>query len=306
MWSFCRFIVTFGASVLAVACSMVPVQELPPAEKTHTNGSQETVEGKAVLERSTRRPVAIVVSSDADAQGAVAQALLAQDRLDCTKYSLEHATAPIIAELISKQGIVDVIAIGQAAAESINPDDGFNVLYTQVFAETDLQTVGYRGVSALPPFALQIARWREVEPELKTIGVIASSDMKFVVQDLLGAAVGAEMSLRYEHVGSDKEALFVFQRMVPEIDGYIFLPDKRILSPQVIRKMMAYGGKHGTAMLTYSPAIAELGDAMHVAPDPEDIAEQIVTLLDQAPDRQRLPLKRLVVASSPETARESS
>ncbi len=275
-----RTVVALG--LLVSACSSVE-----PVDRSTGVVTTENPAGPA------QRPVAIVISSNDENYQAVASALVARGGHDYTKYSLDNASGQVIAELIAQRGIEDVVTVGEQAARSIRPSDGFNVYYCQVFAELEFQSSGYRGVSAVPPFALQLAHWRTAKPGLNAVGVVASSKMKLYVEELRAAAAEIGISFSYEQVENDKEALFVFQRMVPEIDGYIFLPDVQILSPQIVRDMMDYGLKHGISMLTYSPAIASLGAAVYIAVDAADIADQIARLLDADADVHRLGLSRV-------------
>ena len=196
-----------------------------------------------------------------------------------------------------------MIAVGPEAAITLSPQDGFNIVYCQVFREIPLQAQGYKGVSGLPPFALQLAQWTVMFPDMRTIGVIASPDMGLFVDELQVAAANLGLDVEYEEVRSDKEALYVFQRMVPEIDGYVFLPDTRVLSPPVIRKIMSYGLKHNTSILAYNKAIADLGASLQVTADAEDIADRVVDLLRDNSRTTRQPLQRVALRPTLELAR---
>jgi len=281
-WAFVGLLLLLGACSLTDSIG-------PPASVVTAEDRKDPSLPMAPVER----PVAIVISSNAENYQAVASALFARGGYDYTKYSLDNASGPVIAELIAKQGTEDVVVVGEQAARSIRPGDGFNVYYCQVFSEIEFLDSGYKGVSALPPFALQLAHWREDRPGLDIVGVVASPAMELYVRELQAAAADAGVTLRYEQVETDKEALFVFRRMVPEVDGYIFLPDARILSPLVIQKMVDYGLKHDLSMLTYSPAIARLGASEFVTVSPADVANRIARLLDADDGASRLALSRL-------------
>jgi ABC-type uncharacterized transport system substrate-binding protein len=250
-----------------------------------------------------RDQVAIIVSSEIPAYLEVTQALAA--RLDdrAVKYSLDNASPAVVAELIARSGIVDVIAVGPEAAAALSPKDGYNIVYCQVYKEIPLQAQGYKGVAGLPPFALQLNQWKVMFPDIQTIGVIASPDMGLFVEELQIAVSNLGLELKYEEVLSDKEANFVFQQMVPEIDGYVFLPDTRVLSPLVIRKIMSYGLKHDTSILAYNKTIADLGASLRVTADAEDIADQVVALLHNDAHGTRLPLQRVALRPTLELAR---
>lgn len=241
--------------------------------------------------------VAIVVSSNAPAYLSVARALSERLEREHLRYSLDSAPAPVLRELIDREGFHEVIAIGRAAAEAMQPFGPERVIYCQVFYDDALRDAGFRGVAAQPPFALQLDRWTRLEPGLHRVGVIAGPDSATLIANLAGATSAYGIELFHEEVTNDKQALFVFQRMVPEIDGYLFLPDTSVLSPGVIRKMMRYGNKHKISILVYSPVMFELGRAVLIRPEPDDVARQIATLLDHPapPAERRRELTRVAV-----------
>lgn len=278
-----------AASLLLGACTATqPLDPPPAAEPGSADGGASPSSATA-----SPRPVAIVISSDAAAYQGIARALFVHEGYDFTKYSLDNASGPVIAELIDRQAIEDVIVVGEEAARSIRPSSGLNVYYSQVYAEAALQADGYAGVSAVPPFTLQLSHWRQSEPNLRVVGAIGSPEMALFADELAAAAAELGMTLRYEQVESDKEALFVFKRMVPEIDGYLFLPDARVLSPPIIRNIVAYGSSHGLSMLTYSRAIAALGATVHITTDEADVADRLVNLLNSNAEVRRLRPTRL-------------
>ena len=257
----------FVASVLALAlsaCTHVQINDPPLPERPHKDA------------------VAIVVSSNAPAYLSVAAALAERLDRDYLRYSLDTAPGTVIREIIQREEHRKVIAIGHAAAramQGIGPD---RVIYCQVFYDGDLQQQGFRGVAAVPTFAMQLGHWMHLEPDLKRIGVVVGANSRQLVAELSAAANTYGLEVYHEEVSSDKQALFVYQRLIPEIDGYLFLPDTAILSPSVIRRMMRYGVKHEKSILVYNQMMFELGGSILLTPEPNDVADQIISLLDSA------------------------
>ncbi|MCZ6887793.1 MAG: hypothetical protein O7H39_04785 [Gammaproteobacteria bacterium] len=273
---------TASACLLVLgACTLYDA--LPSTDDGVLVADARTVDGAAADGAAVEIPaediVAVVVSGDASAYQDIATALLAHPGQNFLRYSLTSAPPNVIREIIERQGHKNVVAIGPVAMKLMQRLGTQRIVYCQIFDDVDIRRRGYRGVSALPPFRLQLQRWKALEPELKSVGVIVSPQTRALVAELRTAAQQAGLELRHEEARSDKEALFVYQRLIPEIDGYIMLPDPSVLSPNVMRKMVSYGNKHGKSMLTFSRGAFELGASLQISAEPTDVANQIVHLL---------------------------
>lgn len=275
------------ASVLALAmsaCTHVQTDDTPPPARPHKDA------------------VAIVVSSNAPAYLSVAQALAERLDRDYLRYSLSTANAAVIREIIQREEHREVIAIGHAAALAVQAIGPARVIYCQVFYDEDLRQQGFRGVAAIPTFAMQLDHWMHLEPDLKRIGVVVSANSRGLVEELKAAANAYGLDVHHEEVTSDKQALFVYQRLIPDIDGFLFLPDTTVLSASVIRRMMSYGVKHHKSILVYSPMMFELGGSILITAQPADVAEQIMALLDPV---QRLTAQRRTLTDAAITVRRA-
>ncbi len=229
--------------------------------------------------------LAVVVSNDIPAYTNVADeiARLAGERPNAI-YSLRGdmaAAAEAIAD-IDKSGSDALIAIGLLAAEAAREYSHVPVVFCQIFnhAEHELLARGARGVELLPPFSMQLAAWKQLSPELARVGVITGPGHQEMIARATRAARAAGVELVSRVVDSDKEALYVFKRLVPDIDGFWLLPDNRILSPRVIRELMDYGKKHEKQILAFSPSLLEWGAVMSVMSIDEDVASQVLHLVD--------------------------
>ena len=98
-----------------------------------------------------------------------------------------------------------------------------------------------------------------------------------------GTALGLEMTTR--QVSSDKEVLFEFRRLVPALDGFIFLPDDSVLSPGVIQEIISHGRSNGIQFLAYNQLLQTLGAQYLVTQDAEDVAAGLVQLINN-PEHQ--------------------
>src|SRR5690606_24134902 len=95
------------------------------------------------------------------------------------------------------------------------------------------------------------------------------------------AARGNELKLQFQIASSDRETLYLFKRMAPEIDGFWLFPDNRVLSIPVLRKMVDIADRHGVRIAVFNEALLELGVALSTAADESEIAETAVSVAQQ-------------------------
>jgi ABC-type uncharacterized transport system substrate-binding protein len=173
-----------------------------------------------------------------------------------------------------------VVAIGLRAAIVAKSYSQVPVVFCQVFniAENDLTSAQVKGVSALPPFGLQIEAWRKLNPDLKDIGAILGSGHESLLDEAGNAAESAGLTLHYRIARSDRETLYMFNRLTPDIDGFWLFPDNRILSPAVLRKILSYASRHSVQVAVFNPALLDLGATLSVSSVDADIASTVVSV----------------------------
>jgi len=235
--------------------------------------------------------IAVVVSSELPTFRQVEDALVARLDRPYHVYRLDTSSPSDVREALKRQPVKEAVAIGRAALDVLDGIPKLDVVYAQIFVAPQDH---YRGVAAVPPFGMQLEYWKSLSPDLKRIGVIGSANMRTIVDSLQSAAEARGIKLVRREVTSDKEALFEFRRMTPDIDGFVFLPDDSVLSPDVIRRAMQHGARNDKQILTYSPAIFRLGAYLYIASAQADVATQIIAMLDDPNDRNR-PLTEMRV-----------
>ncbi|MCZ6888738.1 MAG: ABC transporter substrate binding protein [Gammaproteobacteria bacterium] len=218
----------------------------------------------------------------------VEDALIARLERPSQVYRLDVTSPESVRDALAGENFASVIAIGQGALAAVD-GTGLEVIHAQIFKAP---TGEHRGVAAIPPFEMQLAYWKSLSPDLERVGVIASSNMRAVVDSLAKAAAEQGIDLLRSEVKSDKEMLFEFRRMVLHIDGFVFLPDDAVLSPYVIRRVMQHSVVNQKQILTYSAAMFRLGAFLYVTPVQDEVAARIVTLLED-PERGAAPLTML-------------
>jgi hypothetical protein len=183
--------------------------------------------------------------------------------------------------LRGKSGLFTV-AIGQPAATFARDQLKGPVLFAQVFNYKELMVDGrsIRGVAALPPLDLQIQDWKKLDPQVRTIGLIVSQSHTDLIAQAELAAKASALTIKHEISGSDRETLYLFKRMAPQIDGLWLVPDDRILSPGVLRELLEYAVSHRVRVCVFSDALLDWGALMSASPTSSDIARTLYRVLE--------------------------
>ncbi len=238
--------------------------------------------------------VAIVLSDRTPAFENVANAI-SQQHDDFLLYNLSDKSldAQGVFSSIEKAGAQVVIAIGlQAARESINRST-VPVVFCQVFniGTINRPGVAVKGVASTPPLSLQIKAWKERNPELRTIGAILGEGHESLVAEARRVTAEHGIRLDFRIAGSDRETLFMFQRMAPDIDGFWLFPDNRILSVAILHEMLAYASRHQVEVAVFNAGLLEMGATLSSMSVYSDIAKTALSVASQVThgDADRIP-----------------
>lgn len=227
-------------------------------------------------------PVAILLTNSQPAYAEVAASLAGQLE-DYRVYDLSADDQPPVSVLraINDSAAAAVVAIGLRAAQSAVAMATSPVIFSQVFNYQDAELLqeSSRGVEALPPPRAQLAAWQESEPALARVGTIVGPGHEDLIAaaDLAAQELGLELRAHVAH--SDQETLYLFRRMIRDIDGFWLLPDNRILSRRVLGEMLAEANRLSVPVAVPNDALLEMGGAISMTAVASDIAATIVDLL---------------------------
>jgi len=201
-------------------------------------------------------------------------------RLTLIDVDAEHAQR-LLDSLRGRPGLI-AIAVGLPAARIARDQLNAPILFAQVFNYQELLATGkaVRGVTAMPPLDLQLQDWKKFDPKLRRVGLIVSERHIDLIPQAERAADFAAVTVKYEVSDSDRQTLYLFKRLAPQIDGLWLLPDDRILSPTVLRELLSYAASHGVRVCVFSDALLHWGALMSASPTPEDIARTVRRLLE--------------------------
>ena len=263
---------------------------LPPPPKTQP--SPAPAKAAAVAPPEPLPPLAIVLTSGVPAYADVAREL-SQRFENHTVYNLAEEDQPPVSilRLINDSDSGVVVAIGLRAAVASVALAANPVVFSQVFNYQNLLMENSRGVAALPPLDAQIAAWKELEPSMTRIGAIVGKGHDDLIAEAKGAAEKHGVELNLQETDSDQETLFVFKRMIRDIDGFWLFPDNRVLSPRALEQIIAGANQQRMPVLVPSDSMLALGADVSISSVASDIAETITKVVRriEAGELQQVP-----------------
>jgi len=155
------------------------------------------------------------------------------------------------------------------------------VVFSQVFNYQELLGENSRGVSAIAPLDAQVAAWKELDPSISRVGVIVGAGHESLVEDARLAAEKHGVELLVHVAGSDQETLFIFKRMIRNIDGFWLFADNRILSPRSLQLMLSTANQQNVPVLVPAESMLAMGADVSIGSVTADIAETITAVVRQ-------------------------
>lgn len=263
-----------------VGCAPIPVTTpviledaaaiKPEAAKPRKPAVKEMAEEAAV---DAVGPLIVIIGSDSPLHNDVASALVKRSTgpVQIVHAGADDARTALVD--LYRQNPRDVIAIGDAAAIAAR-----NASINAIALLTTTESAA-RQVTSQPVPGVQFETWIAHFPEAHRIGVITGQQFASAAEALLADAEAAGITVLHSTVSNDREAWFEFRRMIPQIDGFFLLPDPTVLSPDLLRDMLAHGHRNGVRFLGYNGFLHELGVDLVISPDADAIAEAAFRLV---------------------------
>ena len=278
-----------GCSILSPQPTAAPepvVQEpdvvIPPPVPT-----PEPTPTVALPEPTPLPPVAIVLTSAQPAYADVARELTQHfENYEIYDLSKDDRPPVTVLRLINDSESGAVVAIGLRAAKSSVAMSDRPVVFSQVFNYQDhnLLIENSRGVAAVAPLGAQIAAWKQADPAITRIGAIVGEGHEDLMSEAQTAAEKHGVDLRFQVTRSDQETLYVFKRMIRDIDGFWLFPDNRVLSRRALQQIMDDAKRHGVAVLVPTESMLPSGASISVSSVASDIAATITKIIRQIQD----------------------
>jgi hypothetical protein len=175
-----------------------------------------------------------------------------------------------------------VIAIGLKAAEQAMAFSTLPVVFCQVFNIDVTESVApIRGVASIPPLSPQVRAWKQLHPGLETVGAILGAGHEGLLAEAQVAAAENDVEIYYHIATTDRETLYLFNRMAPDLDGFWLFPDNRVLSLAILKEMLSYADRHHVQVAVFNPALLEMGAALSVTSVDADIAATAIEVANR-------------------------
>ncbi len=269
-----------------------PPPELPPVVEPEPDIAPQPEPEPVVVEPDpepepppTVEPlVAIIISDQTPAYAAVAEALGSHlDRHVVYDLSARGLPARDAFARIAESGASAVVAVGLPAARAARRFATVPVIVSQVFnfSDGELLADDVRAVAVLPPVGLQMDAWHDLDPSVRNVGAILGEGHEALIAEADEALKARGVKFHYAVASSDRETLYLFNRLVRDIDGFILFPDNRILSRSVLMEMMTYASRHRVQVAVFNDPLLEYGAMFRARASEADIAEQITAVLDK-------------------------
>lgn len=276
-----------------VGCSTLPPEpEPPPPTEPVAQDSKIVIAPplpaptpKAAARISPPPPLpslAIVLTSGLSAYADVATELMRRFENHNVYDLSDDGSVPVnTLRLVNDSDSGVVVAIGLRAAVSSVAMSDKPVVFSQVFNYQNLLTENSRGVSSIAPLDAQIAAWKEMNPSISRIGAIVGEGHEDLIAEAELAAErhGVELLAHVTH--SDQETLYIFKRMIRDIDGFWLFPDNRVLSRRALQQIMESAEHQRVPVLVPSESLLSMGASISVSSVASDIAETITKVIRQ-------------------------
>jgi len=184
---------------------------------------------------------------------------------------------------IAETGASAVVAVGLPAALAAKRYSSVHVVVGQVFNVNDneLLSENVKAVAVLPPIDLQMDAWQKLDPTLRNVGAILGPGHDDLIAEADRAMSEKGIKFHYAIAETDRQTLYLFNRLVRDIDGFMLFPDNRILSRNVLAEMMAYASRHRVQVAVFNDTLLEHGAAFSAGSEPSNIAATITRVLDE-------------------------
>ena len=263
-----------------------PAPPAPPIEVAPVAEPAPVIEQRAEP-RLVSSHVAVVLSESLPAYADVA-AELTHYLEDYSVYDLaDHNRSPRQAfAAIAESDAQLVVTIGLYAAKVAKTFATVPVIFSQVFNvdENDLVSREMKGIAVLPPLDLQVAAWRDLDPGIRNIGAILGDGHEELISAADQAMKERGIKFHYAVAHSDRETLYLFNRLIRDIDGFLLFPDNRILSRTVLTEIMHGAARHRVQVAVFNESLLDHGATFSASADNANIAEKITIALNEILD----------------------
>lgn len=258
--------------------------------------------------------VAVVISADTTPYREVAQAVRSRlgNAASISILPAQTLNGP------KRQAYDYLVAVGSQAAQAALASELDAQILLTLLPRNDVDRLiadrrrgnDHRSISAIyldQPFGRQMDLIRLALPEAARIGVLLGPDSGNQRAALQSAALERRLHLNAQKVEREGDLAFALNRLLPEVDVLLALPDPVIFNPGSIQLILLGAYRQKRPLVGFSPSYVRAGAILSLHSTPEHIGHQAAEMLLTAFSRGRLPASqyphRFAIASNPHVAR---
>ncbi|WP_165873548.1 ABC transporter substrate-binding protein [Parasulfuritortus cantonensis] len=224
--------------------------------------------------------VVVVLSDGAAAYHEVAEAFVAAL---AGKYPVQFRMAGELSasEIRNLNGErILIVPIGMRALRAIHDPAGHNArVLALLVPRAALESLGDAGVgdSAVyidQPASRSLVFAKLLLPQAVKIGVVVSPDAVVNLRGLAGEATRQHLELVVEKVADQQEVARALQRMLPEIDVLLLVPDSQVVNENTVRQILMASYRRRVPVLGFSRGLANAGAVASLVSSPGEIGRQ--------------------------------
>ena len=279
-----RLTIFIAAILLLLSCAQQTPKEQPVVRAAPPKPVAAPVKAKNVV---------ILISDDIPAYSSVAKSLAEKLGVRASLRYLNASQAENL-KLISEYQNDDhyqIVAIGLRAAVAAKSLSKRQVIFCQVFNYHDyaLLTPRHKGVSMVPSPSHIFTIWHALAPHITDVGLISGPGLEDLIQIAKTAAEHNGITLHTEIVHSDIEYQYAYKKMAASVQGYLLMPDNRVLSGNTLRNVMTFSIRNSKQVEVFSEELLKLGGLFSADSDYKEIAHQVFDRLKVAQAKDTVP-----------------
>jgi putative ABC transport system substrate-binding protein len=130
------------------------------------------------------------------------------------------------------------------------------------------------GASLDVPLRIQLEKFRLIVPQLKSLGVLYTSETEPLIQEAKSVSSDLGIKLVAQPIQSEKEIPAVLEKLKNEVDGIWAVADPLIFTPQSTQFILLFTLRNGLPLMGLTPSFVQAGALFTLAPDYKDVGRQ--------------------------------
>jgi putative ABC transport system substrate-binding protein len=195
--------------------------------------------------------------------------------LKVAEYSLDSTDPKVITADISNSKPKIIFTVGSGATKFAKENIGnIPVLADLIMNFADYKAPNITGVSLDISSSLRLQAIKKVFPDVKRIGVVYSVQSENIISELKQSGSGLSLTIVESKAESDKDFFAAFNKISPNIDCFLMIPDTTLFNSQIIKFVLLEGVKNKLPIIGLSSFHSKAGAAMSIEADYKEIGVQ--------------------------------